>query len=151
MNPKEFEDFLDSGIARRQSPDRQRALSLAEEAAGKKKFLEVSLKSIPTGQMNANFIVDSCYDIIMELVRAKMLLDGFNSGNSHEAEVSYMARLGFPRTEVAFMNEVRYYRNGTKYYGTVLSREYAEKVLRFMDGAHPLLERMLRKGAGRKP
>ena len=35
--------------------------------------------------MNANFIVDSCYDIILELVRAKMLLDGYNSGMSHEA------------------------------------------------------------------
>ena len=54
--------------------------------------------------MNANFIVDSCYDIILELVRAKMLLDGYNSGMSHEAEVSYLQRIGCSEADVRFMH-----------------------------------------------
>jgi len=30
------------------------------------------------------------------------------------------------------LNELRYYRNGTKYYGTQLDKEYARAVLLFM-------------------
>ena len=41
---------------------------------------------------NANSIVKDCYDIIMELIRAKLLLDGYSSSGqfAHEAEVSYL-------------------------------------------------------------
>ena len=82
---KSFEEFVSIGIVKKQSPNRQRALSLIKEAEEKEKFLDVSLKKIPTEQMNTNFIVDYCYDIMMELIRAKMFLDGYNAGNSHEA------------------------------------------------------------------
>ena len=142
---KKFEEFLDSGIVKKQTPNRERALSLIEEAQKKKRFLEVSLKTIPPEDMNANFIVDSCYDIIMELIRAKMLIDGFNPGTSHEAEISYMERIGFQETKLRFANEIRYYRNGTKYYGTVLSMEYGVKVLTFMEKVYPLLMKICLK------
>jgi hypothetical protein len=82
--------------------------------------------------MNANFIADYCYDILMEIIRAKMFLDGYNANNSHEAEVSYLRTLGFSEADVAFMDELRYYRNGIKYYGTILDKNYADKVLAFM-------------------
>src|SRR3989339_25780 len=50
----------------------------------------------------ANDFVKSCYDIIMELARAKMLLEGYNSSGfgAHEAEVSYMRILDFKRNKV---------------------------------------------------
>jgi hypothetical protein len=83
--------------------------------------------------MNANFIVNYCYDILIEFVRAKMFIEGFNAGNSHEAEVSYLQVLGFSQAEVEFMDELRYYRNGTKYYGTILGNSYAEKALTFLN------------------
>ena len=129
MNLRKFEEFLSAGIVKRQTPNRQRALSLIKEAEEKKNFLIISLKNIPKEQMNANFVVDYCYDILMELIRAKMFEDGYNAGNSHEAEVSYLENLGFPEPDIMFMNEIRYYRNGTKYYGTILEKDYAEKVL----------------------
>jgi hypothetical protein len=143
MNRESFDEFMRSGKAKRQTPNRQRAISLAKEAKDKKEFLGISIASIPPQKMNPNFIVDSCYDIMLEMIRAKMLLDGFNAGSSHEAEVSYMERLGFPETEISFMDEVRYYRNGTKYYGTILSTEYANKVLSFMRRVYPKLSAMV--------
>jgi|SRR3989344_3561843 len=143
MNLKQFEEFLYSGIVKKQTPNRERALSLIEEANSKKTFLEISLKQIPSEKMNANFIVDCSYDIIMELIRAKMLLDGFNAGNSHEAEVSYMVKLNFSEQQVMFMNEMRYYRNGTKYYGTILNREYADKTIKFMNEFYSILKKIL--------
>ena len=82
---KRFEEFLESGKVKKQSPNKARALSLTQESQKKEKFLEVSIKSVPADDMSPNFIVDYCYDILMEMIRAKMLLDGFNAGNSHEA------------------------------------------------------------------
>ena len=140
---KSFEEFVSIGIVKKQSPNRQRALSLIKEAEEKEKFLDVSLKKIPTEQMNTNFIVDYCYDIMMELIRAKMFIDGYNAGNSHEAEVSYMEKLGFSNIEVRFMDEIRYYRNGTKYYGTIVEKEYAFKVLYFMEKMLPRLKKLI--------
>jgi hypothetical protein len=80
------------------------ALSLIKEAEEKKRFLDLTLQKIPSEEMNANYIVDSCYDILMELTRAKMFMQGYNSSSSHEAEVSFLRVLGFAEADVRFMN-----------------------------------------------
>ncbi|PIO04760.1 hypothetical protein COT47_07605 [Candidatus Woesearchaeota archaeon CG08_land_8_20_14_0_20_43_7] len=81
----------------------------------------------------ANLFVKSCYDIVMELIRARMLLDGLNASGkgAHEAEVSYTRKFGFKETDVQFLDKLRYYRNGTVYYGKILDMEYAQKVIEF--------------------
>ena len=94
--------------------------------------------------MNPNVIVDQCYDILIELIRAKLFLDGYNSKSSHEAEVSYMKIIGFGEAETKQMDELRYYRNGTKYYGTMLNLEYAEKTIEFMNSLYLKLLRTLK-------
>ncbi len=140
---KDFEEFMRSGMARRQTPNRHRASSLYGEAARKKEFLYTALKSIPEEKMSANFIVDACYDILLELIRANMHADGFNVKNSHEAEVSYSKKLGFSEADMHFLDEIRYFRNGIKYYGKVLDIGYAKKVLSFVKKAYPKLSKML--------
>ena len=69
----------------------------------------------------------------MELIRAKMLLKGYNTSGlgAHEAEVSYLRVLGFNENDVQFADRLRYFRNGMLYYGTILDEEYAKKVLEF--------------------
>jgi hypothetical protein len=141
---KEFGEFVRNGIVKKQSPNKNRALSLVKEAEGKKAFLSLSLNSIPKENMNPNFIADYCYDILMEIIRAKMFIDGYNSGSSHEAEVSYMIILGFSEADASFMDELRYYRNGIKYYGTILERTYAEKVLAFMNRNYSKLKGLIK-------
>jgi hypothetical protein len=89
--------------------------------------------------MSPNFVVDYCYDIIMELLRAQMFIHGYNAGNSHEAEVSYTRLLGFSEAETRFLDDMRYFRNGTKYYGTLLDIDYAMKVLEFTNRLYPIL------------
>ena len=145
---KSFEEFVKSGKVKKQTPNMHRALSIVKEAEGKRDFLEISLKNIPPEKMNANFIVDSCYDILIELIRAKMFIDGYNSGSSHEAEVSYMKILGFSEFDVRFTDDLRYYRNGTKYYGTVLNKEYADKVLEFMKKIYTKLKELAKSAEG---
>jgi predicted outer membrane protein len=55
-----------------------------------------------------------------------------------------MAGLGFSESQVMFMNELRYYRNGIKYYGKRFDEEYAEKVMLYMDEVYELLDKKLK-------
>jgi len=138
---KDFNEFLKEGIVRKHSPNAQRALSLFKEANEKKEFLEFTLKNTPTERMLPNFIIEYCYDIMLETLRARMLLNGFSSGNSHEAEVAYSISIGFTKQEAQFLDQIRYNRNGIKYYGKILDKEYAGNVLKFFKKVYPLLKK----------
>ena len=56
----------------------------------------------------------------MEIIRAKMLLRGYNASGygAHEAEVSYLRNLDFNETDVQFLDQMRYFRNGMLYFIT---------------------------------
>jgi hypothetical protein len=140
---KRFQQFIEAGIVKKKNPNKIRAVSLLKEAEEKKRHLELSLKMIPKNEISPNFIVDYCYDIIMELIRGKMLIDGYSAGNSHEAEIYYMLELGFAEAEANFMDEIRYYRNGTKYYGTILGRKYSDEVLAFLEKNYFKLKKII--------
>ena len=62
-----------------------------------------------------------------------MLLEGYNASGfeAHKAEVAYLNVLGFEEKDVKFADQMRYYRNGMIYYGTILDKEYTEKVVKF--------------------
>ena len=141
---KDFKEFLALKVVNKQMPNKERAISLIEESKKKKEYMETTIKLIPKQKWNSNVIVDQCYDILIELIRAKLFLDGYNSKSSHEAEVSYMKIIGFSEAETKQMDELRYYRNGTKYYGTVLNIGYAEMTIEFMNKIYQKLLRILK-------
>ena len=93
----------------------------------------------------ANHFVKTCYDILMELIRARMLLEGYNASGqgAHEAEVSYLRILGFNEKDVQFANQLRYFRNGMLYYGTILDKEYANLVIEFTKRFYIKLNEMI--------
>lgn len=135
MKPlKNFEGFLSDGTVRKTSPDTLRAKSLVEEAERRNKFLGELLEKIRMDDENANYFIESSYDILISLIRAKLLSEGFSSSGkgAHEAEVSFMRKLGLPEKDVRFMNDLRFYRNGILYYGKQFDADYGRKVLDFM-------------------
>ena len=142
---KGFNEFVKENIAKKQSVDRSRAEFLIKESEQSYNGLLKMVKMLKIDNTNANMFVKSCYDILMELIRAKMLLDGYNASGfgAHEAEVSYMRVLGFDEKEVQFTDQIRYFRNGILYYGTSLDKEYAEKVIEFTNRLYPKLKKML--------
>lgn len=93
---------------------------------------------------NANSIIKDCYDIMMELIRAKLLLTGYCSAGqfAHEAEISYLKKCEFSDYNVSFINEVRYFRNSITYYGKILTTEYAQKVFEFTKKIYPKLRNL---------
>ncbi len=140
---KKFEEFLKQGIIKKQKPNKERANSLIIESKNKKEFLEEVIEKMSFEKTNKNFIIEYCYDVLIELIRANLFMKGFNSNNSHEAEISYMRNLDFNENDVLFMNSLRYFRNGIKYYGKVFDKEYSKKVLDFMKKIYPELISLL--------
>ena len=130
---KSFEEFIKQSIVKKQSPDKSRAEFLIRESEKTLRGLNKRVNVMGIDEDNTNSIIKDCYDILMELIRAKMLLKGYNASGlgAHEAEVSYLRVLGFNENDVQFADRLRYFRNGMLYYGTILDEEYAKKVLEF--------------------
>ena len=138
---KHFGEYLKLGVVKKQTPDKLRAEDLISESDRKLNSLNRTLKDTGLDNENANDIIEYCYDIIINLVRAEMLLKGLNSSGvgAHEAEISYLREIGFSENEARFANQLRYFRNGIKYYGKRFDEEYAEKVISFMKQARKRL------------
>lgn len=147
MKPlRNFGEFLKEGIAKKQRIDAARAADLVEESEKRKKFVKDMQEKIGITDSNANYFVENIYDTIMELVRAKMFLDGFKAAglSAHEAEVSYLRKLDFSEADVKFVNELRYYRNGVVYYGKSVDAEYAKKAMGLLNDIYLKLMKMVR-------
>lgn len=145
MKPiRQFESFIKAGIVKKQFPDKSRAEFLVKESEKGLKTLSESISKIPINKDNANNYIKMCYDIMMELIRAKMLLQGYNASGqgAHESEVSYLRKLNFKEAEVQFLDQIRFFRNGMIYYGTSLDKEYAEKVVKFLKDIYPKLKKI---------
>lgn len=142
-----FEEFVERGVVVKRTPEIPRMNFLFKESARKFKSLNQVMEKIGITELNAHEIIEYCYDIIIYLVRAKLYEAGFSSSGegAHEAEVAYMRNLGFSENEVLFMNQLRYFRNGIKYYGKSLDKEYAERVKLFLDKIHPKMISLSKK------
>ncbi|MEM3370927.1 MAG: hypothetical protein QW471_04535 [Candidatus Woesearchaeota archaeon] len=130
---RDFKEFVKEGVVKKQKPDKSRAEYLINEANKSYNLLLIKIEKLGVNNETANDLIKTCYDIIMELIRAKMLLEGYNaSGHSaHEAEVSYLSLINFNERDIQFLDQLRYFRNGIIYYGTNLNKDYAEKVIDF--------------------
>jgi len=130
---KPFHDFLKENVVKKQSKDRSRSEFLMDSSRKSFVFLQKVIEKVGVTDDDANDYVKDCYDILMELIRAKMLLEGYNAvgHGAHEAEVAYLRILNFTESDVQFANRMRHFRNGILYYGTQIDQEYAEKVIVF--------------------
>jgi len=143
--PKEFEYYLNQGIIKKCIINKSRAKFLIEESEKSAKGLYKRIEMMNIDEYNANSMVKDCYDIIMSLIRAKLLLTGYCSAGqfAHEAEISYLKKFGFPDNEISFINDLRYFRNSVNYYGKILNIEYAQQVIDFTKKMHTKLINMI--------
>ncbi len=143
---KKFEEFIVENIVKKQWIDNPRAEFLIKESENSYSSLLEMIQKIKLSDANANIFVKLCYDILMELIRAKMLLDGYNASGfgAHEAEVVYLEKLGFNERDVRFADQMRFFRNGMLYYGTIIDKVYAEKVIEFTKKIYTKLKTMIK-------
>jgi hypothetical protein len=148
MRPfKQFDEFIKSGIVKIQNPDKSRAKFLIIETEQGHAYLLKLIEKMGIENENANSIIKYCYDILMGLIRAKMLIEGYNASgfDAHKAEIVYLSALGFEQMDVEFADQIRFFRNGMLYYGTILDKEYAEKVIEFTKRIYKKLTAILSK------
>jgi len=136
---KKFEEFILEGIVKAQSPDASRARFLMKESERDFEYLRKLVKTMGVNEDGANSMIKLAYDVLMESVRAIMLLKGYNAvgPGAHEAEVSYLLKLNFSENDAQFADRLRYLRNRMMYYGKILDREYALQVLEFTERVLP--------------
>jgi len=134
-NLKDFKEFVKTGAVRKKFPDKSRAQDLIEDSDKILKSVKQIVKKIGFNEVNSNIIIKESHDVILSLIRSKMLLNGFSASGvgAHEAEVAYMRELNFNEQEVQFVNQLRYFRNGIMYYGSKFDKEYAKKVYDFLN------------------
>lgn len=144
--PKEFKEYIQKGVIRKVSVNKSRAAFLINESQKSLEGLHERIGIIGINNKNANSIIKDCYDVLMELTRAKLLLAGYSSAGqfAHEAEVSYLKEMGFPDNDVSFLNDLRYFRNSVTYYGKILDVEYAESVVEFTKRIYPKLKKLFK-------
>src|SRR3989344_9049551 len=132
---RQFEEFIKEGTVKKQMPDNSRANFLIKESEKSNSFLKRLVADYGVTDDNANSVIRICYDIFMELIRAAMLRNGFNSSGkgAHEAEVAYMRDIKFSENDIKFADQLRYFRNGIVYYGKIMDAEYAKKVVNFLN------------------
>jgi len=130
---KLFEEFIKEQIVKKISPDNQRAENLSLESERKYYLLQKTIETMGIDDNNANDYIEYCYNIVLFLIRAKMLKQGYTSSGqgAHEAEVAFTRNIDFKESEVQFLEQLRYFRNGVLYYGKRFDKEYAEKVIEF--------------------
>jgi len=65
---KTFAEYLSSGIVRKQKANPERAKSLLAEAEKKRAFMIKVIENFSLRETEPNFVVESCYDILIELM-----------------------------------------------------------------------------------
>lgn len=143
--PFAFDFYIEQGIVKKHSPNPSRAEFLIKEADKSLIGLKNRIEKLGIDEFGANSIIKDIHDIIVQKIRAKMLLEGFSaSGNfAHEAEVAYMKTLKFSGYEVSFVNELRKARNGINYYGKIFEKQYAEECWNFLNSISDKLKGFL--------
>src|SRR3990172_8576562 len=143
--PFDFQYYMNHGIVKKHAPNTPRAEFLINEVSKSLIGLNTRVKKLGIDEFSANSIIKEVHDILIELIRAKMLIDGFSaSGNlAHEAEIAYLKTLDFSDSDVSAANELRKARNGITYYGKMFEVEYAKDVYSFLKSIYPKLKKIL--------
>lgn len=134
MTLRTFKEHLELKTAKRITPNKERARSLLEETNNRREFFTTMQQNIELTDKNANYFIETTYDILLTLIRSNMQADGYaTSGEgAHEAEVAYLAVLDFSDKDVRFADQLRYFRNGILYYGKHFDAAYAKTVMEFL-------------------
>jgi hypothetical protein len=140
--PDKFEDYVKKGIVKKQRPDFSRATHLQKVSEISKLDIDNRINDEGPTDINANALIKESYDLVMELIRSKMLALGYNSLGlgAHEAEVAFLRNLKFIEKDVLFWNKVRKSKNGITYYGNIFDKTDAENVISFLKKIYPKLK-----------
>ncbi len=122
---EDFEFYLKKGIVKKSFVDTQRAKKLVKDGESRMDDVgQLEIHKFP------KLIFENVYDGIRDFLFAILLQNGYKT-NSHEAPIAYLLNLGFDVYTVNKLDNFRYLRNGSKYYGEEITIEEAKDIKEF--------------------
>ena len=129
-----WDDCLEECSAVKIHPDLAKSRSLMETARGRVEYLEeVSVK-----EKNANYLFESYYASVVEMLHAFMVQEGFKVSN-HICLGFYIKDVLRKDEMFRLFDDVRYKRNSLNYYGIKMDFETAKQAI---DKCKALLEKI---------
>jgi len=135
----DFEYFIARGEVKEHPKDEKLANLLVKESYDRLNFV----RRLAITEENSKYIIENVYDILRELIEAKLALNGFKS-YSHEATLLFLKKFPeFKESEIRFIDTLRKTRHGIKYYGKEASLNEAKMTLNFLNSILPKLKRFI--------
>lgn len=121
----DFDFYLKEGKVKKQKPDLELAKSLLNDANDRfAKMTQLNVENF------SKIIFENIYDAIRAVLDALLAADGYKS-YSHEASIMYLQKYGVGYSILTELDDLRYKRNSSKYYGKEISSEDALAIISF--------------------
>lgn len=136
---KPFEYYLNGKDVRKTAPNISLAKSLINDMKTRIKE-NWDLKE----QDKPKTIFENIYEALRCFCDALLSLKGFKS-YSHEASISYLVKENFDIFSVNKLDNFRYMRNGSRYYGRIIASEDAKEIKKFYLELKPKIDKIIKE------
>ena len=136
---EEFESFIKRKIVKKSFSDIERAKKLVKD--GRSRLIDVELLNL---NKMPKFVFENTYDAIRDFLLAILIKDGYKT-SSHEALISYLLKKDFDVYSVGRLDQFRYKRNGSKYYGEGVSIQEAEDIVLFYKQIKSKIDKLIKE------
>ena len=135
---KPFKYFLETNEVKKTSQDKALASSLIKDMLGRiKDVSSLDISKFPKIEF------ENIYDSLRDFADAVLAIEGFKS-YSHQASFSYLKKFDFAEETLETLDRFRYKRNGSKYYGQIISEEEAKEIFEFYKKIKNKIEEILK-------
>jgi hypothetical protein len=120
-----FEYYLKNKLVRKESKNLERARALVNDAFQRIQDVNsINIEKVP------KLAFEHTYDALRDFCDAVLIAEGFKS-YSHEASIVYLSKKGFGLDKVMQLDNFRFKRNGSKYYGHKVGIAQVREILEF--------------------
>jgi len=120
-----FEYYEKQGLVKKGTQNLERAKALIKDA--NERISDIKLLSI---EKFPKLFFEHLYDALRDFCDAILIIDGYKS-YSHEASISHLSKKGFGIDAISKLDNFRFKRNGSKYYGQKILISDAKEILDF--------------------
>lgn len=140
MKEKTWNECIDSNSSTKVSPDKAKARSLIDTSKGRIIFLNEN----PIKEENANYLFESYYTSVLELMHSLVILEGYNVKN-HICLGFYLRDILKKEELFRTFDDLRYKRNSLTYYGRQMDFIIAKEAIKKSQQLIKSLEKLLTK------
>ena len=132
-----FEYFIKTGEVKKASVDLELAKSLIKDMDERiQKSMKLDVNEF------SKMIFENIYDALRDFCDALLSLEGYKS-YSHQASISFLTNYKLDVADINELDQFRYKRNGSKYYGKPVFEEDALEIKKFFLRIKPKINKIL--------